>query len=161
MNQHEKETNVNDQQQQEQEQQQQQQPPIDVGIEATTLPLYDSKSQLINCSEELFGNIKNYITSEIELTLEDYKLLETMNNFTMEKFQGMTQIAQQIQEENRDLNDRYRKLLPKLEIIDKLDRKVTRLEKMAYAIDAYSKRLEKQYKLLEKGLNDHQPHQQQ
>lgn len=67
MNQHEKETNVNDQQQQEQEQQQQQQqPPIDVGIEATTLPLYDSKSQLINCSEELFGNIKNYITSEIE-----------------------------------------------------------------------------------------------
>ncbi|KAH9501666.1 Alpha-(1,6)-fucosyltransferase, variant 3 [Dermatophagoides farinae] len=117
------ETNVNDQQQQ-QEQQQQQQPPIDVGIEATTLPLYDSKSQLINC-----------------MTLEDYKLLETMNNFTMEKFQGMTQIAQQIQEENRDLNDRYRKLLPKLEIIDKLDRKVTRLEKMAYAIDAYSKRL--------------------
>lgn len=75
------------------------------------------------------------------MTLEDYKLLETMNNFTMEKFQGMTQIAKQIQEENRDLNDRYRKLLPKLEIIDKLDRKVTRLEKMAYAIDAYSKRL--------------------
>nr|XP_027200310.1 biogenesis of lysosome-related organelles complex 1 subunit 2-like [Dermatophagoides pteronyssinus] len=142
------ETNVNDQQL-----------PIDVGIEATTLPLYDSKKQLINCSEELFKNIKNYITSEIELTLEDYKLLETMNNCTMEKFQGMTQIAQQIQEENRDLNNRYQQLLPKLEIIDKLDRKVTRLETMAYAIDAYSKRLEKQYKLLEKGLNDH--HQQQ
>ena len=49
------ETNVNDQQL-----------PIDVGIEATTLPLYDSKKQLINCSEELFKNIKNYITSEIE-----------------------------------------------------------------------------------------------
>ena len=64
-----------------------------------------------------------------------------MNNCTMEKFQGMTQIAQQIQEENRDLNNRYQQLLPKLEIIDKLDRKVTRLETMAYAIDAYSKRL--------------------
>lgn len=75
------------------------------------------------------------------MTLEDYKLLETMNNCTMENFQGMTQIAQQIQEENRDLNNRYQQLLPKLEIIDKLDRKVTRLETMAYAIDAYSKRL--------------------
>ncbi|OTF79098.1 biogenesis of lysosome-related organelles complex 1 subunit 2-like protein, partial [Euroglyphus maynei] len=64
-----------------------------------------------------------------------------MNNCTMEKFQQMTQITREIQEENCHLNNRYQQLIPKLEIIDKLDRKVTRLETMAYAIDAYSKRL--------------------
>lgn len=39
---------------------------IDVGIEATSLPLFDSRKQLSDLSDELFTNLNNYIGSEFE-----------------------------------------------------------------------------------------------
>lgn len=39
---------------------------IDVGIEATSLPLFDSRKQLTDLSDELFTNLNNYIGSEFE-----------------------------------------------------------------------------------------------
>ncbi|UXI14487.1 alpha1 6 fucosyltransferase [Sarcoptes scabiei] len=125
---------------------------IDVGIEATTLPKFDSKSHLNESSDELVKNVQDYLTSEINLTLEDYKLLEAMNNCTAEKYRDLTHLTQKVSKNLIDLNKKYEMMKPKLDLIDKLDKKVTRLEKMAYAIDAYSKRLEKQYRILEKGL---------
>lgn len=77
------------------------------------------------------------------MSLDDYKLLESMNNATAEKYQAMTKVAANVAQNIGELNEKYERLLPKLEIIDKLDKKVTGLEKMAYAIDAYSKRLGK------------------
>lgn len=77
------------------------------------------------------------------VTLDDYKVLETMNNCTVEKYHEMTSMAKNIVENVAELNAKYESLLPKLSIIDKLDKKVTQLEKLAYAIDAYSKRLGK------------------
>ena len=64
-----------------------------------------------------------------------------MNNVTVEKYHEMTKMAQNIEHNVTELNRKYQTILPKLEIIDKLDKKVTQLEKLAYAIDAYSKRL--------------------
>ncbi|KPM07278.1 biogenesis of lysosome-related organelles complex 1 subunit 2-like protein [Sarcoptes scabiei] len=115
---------------------------IDVGIEATTLPKFDSKSHLNESSDELVKNVQDYLTSEINLTLEDYKLLEAMNNCTAEKYRDLTHLTQKVSKNLIDLNKKYEMMKPKLDLIDKLDKKVTRLEKMAYAIDAYSKRLE-------------------
>ncbi|KAI7688456.1 Biogenesis of lysosome-related organelles complex 1 subunit 2 [Sarcoptes scabiei] len=114
---------------------------IDVGIEATTLPKFDSKSHLNESSDELVKNVQDYLTSEINLTLEDYKLLEAMNNCTAEKYRDLTHLTQKVSKNLIDLNKKYEMMKPKLDLIDKLDKKVTRLEKMAYAIDAYSKRL--------------------
>lgn len=137
---------------------------IDVGIEATTLPKFDSKSHLNESSDELVKNVQDYLTSEINcnfllknfakilnqiindfiffiVTLEDYKLLEAMNNCTAEKYRDLTHLTQKVSKNLIDLNKKYEMMKPKLDLIDKLDKKVTRLEKMAYAIDAYSKRL--------------------
>ena len=66
-----------------------------------------------------------------------------MNNATVEKYHEMRQIACNMVNNIAELNVKYEQMLPKLEIIDKLDRKVAHLEKLAYAIDAYSKRLGK------------------
>ena len=64
-----------------------------------------------------------------------------MNNSTVEKYHEMRGVASNMAESITELNAKYEAMLPKLEIIDKLDRKVTHLEKLSYAIDAYSKRL--------------------
>ncbi len=80
---------------------------------------------------------------QFAVTLDDYKLLEAMNNTTAEKYHEMRQVAANTAESISELNAKYEQILPKLEIIDKLDRKVTHLEKLAYAIDSYSKRLGK------------------
>lgn len=66
-----------------------------------------------------------------------------MNNTTAEKYHEMRLVAGKTAESIGELNAKYEQILPKLEIIDKLDRKVTHLEKLAYAIDSYSKRLGK------------------
>ena len=66
-----------------------------------------------------------------------------MNNVTIEKYHDISSIAENITNGIEDLNKKYEQMLPKLEIIDKLDRKVSHLEKLTYAIDAYSKRLGK------------------
>ncbi|KAJ6218263.1 hypothetical protein RDWZM_009420 [Blomia tropicalis] len=116
---------------------------IDIGVEATTLPPISSKDRVLATADDMFQNLHNYITSEFELTLDDYKLLESMNNVTIEKYHDISSIAENITNGIEDLNKKYEQMLPKLEIIDKLDRKVSHLEKLTYAIDAYSKRLGK------------------
>ncbi len=39
---------------------------IDVGVEATTLPPIDSKDQVLEAADDMFNNLQQYISSEIE-----------------------------------------------------------------------------------------------
>jgi hypothetical protein len=75
------------------------------------------------------------------VTLDDYKLLEEMNKLTTNKYKELSQITFNVSKNVDQMNDKYKTLLPNLQLIDKLEEKVTKLEEMAYAIDAYSKRL--------------------
>ena len=79
----------------------------------------------------------------ILVTLDDYKLLETMNTVTGEKFKEISCTGQNVIQSMNELNEKFTTILPKLELIDQLDKKVEHLEKLAYAIDSYSKRLGK------------------
>ena len=66
-----------------------------------------------------------------------------MNMVTSKKYNEMNQIALNVGKSVELMNQKYESLLPHLEKIDKLEEKVEKLEEMAYAIDAYSKRLGK------------------
>lgn len=39
---------------------------IDVGVEATTLPPINSKDQVLEAADDMFNNLQQYISSEIE-----------------------------------------------------------------------------------------------
>lgn len=39
---------------------------IDVGIDATTLPPINPKNQVIEAADDMFNNLQQYITAEIE-----------------------------------------------------------------------------------------------
>ena len=95
----------------------------------------------------------NPFFSELETTVEEYKLLEEMNKVTLTKYSDMSQITENISKGVVDLNSKYRDLLPYLEQIDQIDSSVGRLEQAAYKLDAYSKRLEQKFKSLEKRSN--------
>ena len=64
-----------------------------------------------------------------------------MNTVTEEKYKDITKSGENVVQSMKDLNEKFVSILPKLGLIDQLDKKVEHLEKLAYAIDAYSKRL--------------------
>ncbi|CAG2112804.1 unnamed protein product, partial [Medioppia subpectinata] len=99
------------------------------------------ENQLKAKAKVMFGKTSEYLVAELNVTLEDYKLLEEMNNVTTNKYKEMTEATESVAKSVDSMNDKYKTLLPNLQLIDKIEEKVQKLEDMAYAIDAYSKRL--------------------
>ena len=99
---------------------------------------------------DMFMKISQYMNSEIDITLEDYKLLEKMNALTMEKYDDMLEMAKGTGNNLHSLNQKLSDLQPYLDMIETIERKVIALEQAAYKLDAYSKRLEERFKRIEK-----------
>lgn len=107
--------------------------------------------KLKSLGEEMVAKGGEFLRSELALTLDDYRLLEKMNLVTAEKFSKMSLTGDSVATTQEQLRKQYAQLEPYLAAVDTLDEKVTRLEEMAYAVDAYTKRLEARFKQLEKG----------
>lgn len=103
-----------------------------------------------NLSDDLFKKTAEYVKAELEVTLDDYKLLEDMNKATAAKYRAMSGLSENVAASINNLNHSYEQLTPFLDRIDALDDKVAKLEELAYAVDSYSKRLETRFKELEK-----------
>lgn len=100
-------------------------------------------------TDELFEKTSDYVKAELEVTLDDYRLLEQMNITTSAKYSQLRGLSDQLKGSLQDLEKNYFRIIPYLEKIDSLEQKVTRLEELAYAIDSYTKKLEARYKLLQ------------
>ncbi|BFZ17966.1 hypothetical protein BsWGS_21004 [Bradybaena similaris] len=105
---------------------------------------------VVELCREAFQKTAEYLRGELDGTIEDYKLLEKMNQLTMSKYSEMKHIALSISGALNDLSDKYKSLQPYLEQIDQIEESVTALEQAAYGLDQYSKRLENKFKALEK-----------
>lgn len=101
-------------------------------------------------TDGLFAKTSEYVKAELEVTLDDYKLLEQMNRVTATKYADMRGLSDQVKKSLIDLETNYARMIPFLEKIDGLERKVVQLEELAYAVDNYSKRLEGRFKSLDK-----------
>lgn len=71
-----------------------------------------------------------------------------MNRVVIAKYTDMKQVAAKITASLQDIDNKYSELRPYLEQIDQIEDSVNKLEQAAYKLDAYSKRLENQYKIL-------------
>jgi biogenesis of lysosome-related organelles complex 1 subunit 2 len=98
---------------------------------------------LINSTKELFSNVEKYLQGEITATSEDYKLLETMNNMTKEKYVDMTNTAHGLVEYMTLLQQKYTEFQPYLNKIDEIETSVNELEKTVALLDQYTLRLGK------------------
>ncbi|KAL4239341.1 biogenesis of lysosome-related organelles complex 1 subunit 2 [Mactra antiquata] len=118
----------------------------DVGVETNPPPPPD----VVELCRETFKKTAEYMKGELEGTIEDYKLLETMNKVTVSKYSEMKNSATEIGTSLQELNEKYKNLQPFLDQIDQIEDSVSTLEQAAYKLDAYSKRLEAKFKALEK-----------
>ncbi|XP_011454403.1 biogenesis of lysosome-related organelles complex 1 subunit 2-like isoform X2 [Crassostrea angulata] len=105
---------------------------------------------VVQLCRETFQKSAEYLHGELEGTIEDYKLLETLNKITITKYTDMKEFTENISRGLQELNEKYSNLHPFLEQINQIDENVTALEQAAYKLDNYSKRLESKFKALEK-----------
>lgn len=107
-------------------------------------------ADVVRLCQETMAKTAEYLRGELEGTAEEYKLLEQMNQVTINKYSEMKHIAMNISRAMVELDDKYRSLQPYLDQIDQIEESVSNLEQAAYRLDAYSKRLESKFKTLQK-----------
>ncbi|CAI9726222.1 Hypothetical predicted protein [Octopus vulgaris] len=107
-------------------------------------------ADVVRLCQETMSKTAIYLRGELEGTAEEYKLLEQMNQVTINKYSEMKHIAMNISRAMVELDDKYRSLQPYLDQIDQIEESVSNLEQAAYRLDAYSKRLESKFKMLQK-----------
>jgi len=107
-------------------------------------------SELDRLAKDAFDKSGQYLTGVLEGTVDDYKLLEQMNDTTAQRYADIKQVATNVTKSLEDLNSKYENLRPYLDLVDDIDRSSKRLEEAAYAIDAYVKTLETKFKQLER-----------
>ncbi|XKL65055.1 hypothetical protein PGB90_005141 [Kerria lacca] len=113
-------------------------------------PLDPHDPNLSRLANTLFEKTSEYLLMELNSTQEDYELLAQMNSITATKYNDMKQIAAKITKQVNELNSKYNKLLPVLDVITQLQSNISKLEEAAYKLDTYTKKLEERYKILEK-----------
>ncbi|KAG5888648.1 hypothetical protein JTB14_021273 [Gonioctena quinquepunctata] len=104
-------------------------------------------SQLANT---MFSKTSEYLYGELTSSLDDYRLLENMNQAVITKYSDMKHLAVNVRKSMAELNEKYVALIPLLQQIEQIEDSVVKLEQAAYKLDSYSKRLEAKFKNLEK-----------
>ncbi|CAG8558227.1 9998_t:CDS:2 [Funneliformis mosseae] len=99
-------------------------------------------------TEEMFSKVGEYLKGEILATTEDYKLLETMNKVTRDRYKEMSGMAQNLVVEMSKLQRIYSDFEPYVQQIDEICEQVDFLEKVSVELDEYSKELESRLKKL-------------
>lgn len=124
----------------------------DQSLDASPHPRHTATSaeNIERLTDDLFQKTSDYVKAELEVTLDEYKLLEQMNRTTAAKYTELRGLSDQVKRSLVDLDTNYARMIPFLEKMDGLEKKVVRLEELAYAVDSYSKRLESRFKSLEK-----------
>ncbi|CAG8745550.1 11909_t:CDS:2, partial [Acaulospora colombiana] len=90
---------------------------------------------------EMFGKVAEYLKGEILATVEDFKLLENMNNVTRDHYKEMSGMAQNLVVEMAKLQRIYTDIEPYIQQIDEVCEQVDFLEKVTSELDDYSKEL--------------------
>ncbi|GAB1599996.1 biogenesis of lysosome-related organelles complex 1 subunit 2-like [Argonauta hians] len=107
-------------------------------------------ADVVRLCQETMSKTAIYLRGELEGTADEYKLLEQMNQVTINKYSEMKHIAMNISRAMLELDEKYRSLQPYLDQIDQIEESVSNLEQAAYRLDAYSKKLESKFKTLQK-----------
>ena len=119
---------------------------------------------------DMFSKVSKYLTAELGSSESEYGLLEEMNKVTSAKYKDLKLIAANVSKGLTELNEKCKSYYPKeysirsltldystvevlrgyLDQIDQIEDSVGKLEHAAFALDAYTIRLENKFKSLEK-----------
>eukprot|EP00656_Telonema_subtile_P058608 TRINITY_DN997_c0_g1_i1.p3 TRINITY_DN997_c0_g1~~TRINITY_DN997_c0_g1_i1.p3 ORF type:complete len:116 (-),score=38.75 TRINITY_DN997_c0_g1_i1:231-578(-) len=98
--------------------------------------------------QEMFGNVSEYVQGELEVSSQDYQLLERMNLSAAEKYKDLADHGENLVVAREVMLNKYDEFLPYIFQIDELDKTMDSLEKTVAQLDEYTKRLEAKFKAL-------------
>ncbi|KAG0280808.1 biogenesis of lysosome- organelles complex 1 subunit 2 [Linnemannia exigua] len=109
-----------------------------------------SQEHVSRASQEMFRKVADYIRAEMLATGEDYRLLETMNIVTKDRYSELAGVAQELMQEVGKLRTTYSDFEPYLERIDDISQQAETISNIAAELDEYTKSLELRLKRISK-----------
>eukprot|EP00123_Amoebidium_parasiticum_P001158 comp12203_c0_seq1/m.6973 comp12203_c0_seq1/g.6973 ORF comp12203_c0_seq1/g.6973 comp12203_c0_seq1/m.6973 type:complete len:123 (-) comp12203_c0_seq1:23-391(-) len=109
----------------------------------------EHNARLAVLTQEMFDKVAAYVRAELETTCEDYKLLETLNRLTAQRYGELTTQTATMNESLQVLFDKYASLEKYILQIDQIEAGVAQLEETVRDLDAYSRQLEERFGTLQ------------
>ncbi|KAI9498581.1 biogenesis of lysosome-related organelles complex-1 subunit 2-domain-containing protein [Zychaea mexicana] len=101
-----------------------------------------NEEHITRLTEDAVRKLTLYTRNELQATTEDCQLLETMNKTTKEKYADMSQMGQRLMKEMSRLQNTYADFSTFMAQVDDIDQQTIEIEKVARALDDYSRYLE-------------------
>ncbi|KAI8888235.1 hypothetical protein K501DRAFT_240996 [Backusella circina FSU 941] len=100
------------------------------------------QEHIIRLTEDAYKNLAEYTKAELQVTVDDCQLLETMNKATKEKYAQMSEMTQRLMREMSNLQNSYADFSSFTNQIQDIHTQCVDMENTARALDDYSKYLE-------------------
>ncbi|KAI8089658.1 biogenesis of lysosome-related organelles complex-1 subunit 2-domain-containing protein [Halteromyces radiatus] len=100
------------------------------------------EEHIIKLTEEAFRKLTDYTRAELQVTVEDCQLLQTMNKTTKDKYSQMSLMSQRLMKEMSKVQNTYADFDSFIKQIDDIHQQAQEMEEIAKSLDQYSKYLE-------------------
>ncbi|SAL94945.1 hypothetical protein [Absidia glauca] len=108
--------------------------------EGTTQRL--DQEHITKLTEEAFRKLSEYTRAELQVTIDDCQLLQTMNKSTQDKYSQMSLMSQRLMKEMSKVQNTYADFDSFVSHIDDIHQQAVEMEETAKALDQYSRYLE-------------------
>ncbi|KAI8997291.1 biogenesis of lysosome-related organelles complex-1 subunit 2-domain-containing protein [Pilobolus umbonatus] len=100
------------------------------------------QEHIVKLTQDVYKNFTEYTKEELKATIEDCKLLETMNISTKDKYSQLNQMSQHLMKEISKLQTIYADFSGFIQQIEEINEQTIQMENTAKALDEYSRYLE-------------------
>ncbi|KAJ1735160.1 biogenesis of lysosome- organelles complex 1 subunit 2 [Coemansia biformis] len=99
-------------------------------------------------SRRAFDSVALYLQAELKVTAADLGLLETLNDASIEKYEGLSRQAQDMLVHAYKIKQTYNEMKAQIAEVDSLVESIDGLERVAQELDRYSLLLEAKFQRL-------------